>query len=56
MHDLGAPQSSPSAPLPRESSHPPEKRRSKIARWFDSWMRTLGMAFVLFLIIRTFFL
>jgi len=25
-----------------------------VARWFDSWMRSLGMALVLFLIIRTF--
>jgi signal peptidase I len=32
----------------------PETRRSKLARWFDSWMRSLGMALVLFLIIRTF--
>ena len=33
----------------------PEKKRSKLARWFDSWMRSLGMALVLFLIIKTFF-
>ena len=33
---------------------PPERRRSRLARWFDSWMRSLGMALVLFLIIRTF--
>lgn len=26
-----------------------------LARWFDSWMRSLGMALVLFLFIRTFF-
>jgi len=25
-----------------------------MARWFDSWMRSLGMALILFLIIRTF--
>ncbi|HXM39389.1 MAG TPA: signal peptidase I [Gemmatimonadales bacterium] len=35
---------------------PPELRRSVLARWFDSWMRSLGMALVLFLIIRTFLL
>jgi signal peptidase I len=29
--------------------------RSRLARWFDSWMRSLGMALVLFLIIKTFF-
>lgn len=33
---------------------PPETRRSRLARWFDSWMRSLGMALILFLIIRTF--
>ncbi|MGH7675536.1 MAG: S26 family signal peptidase, partial [Gemmatimonadales bacterium] len=32
----------------------PPERRSRLARWFDSWMRVLGMALVLFLIIRTF--
>jgi signal peptidase I len=26
-----------------------------VARWFDSWMRSLGMALVLFLVIKTFF-
>lgn len=31
-------------------------RRSRLARWFDNWMRSLGMALVLFLIIRTFLL
>ena len=35
-------------------SRPPEHRRSTFARWFDSWMRSLGMALVLFLVIRTF--
>src|SRR5207245_7380173 len=33
---------------------PPQRRRSTLARWFDNWMRSLGMALVLFLIIRTF--
>ncbi len=32
-----------------------ERRRSRLARWFDSWMRSIGMALVLFLIIKTFF-
>ena len=32
----------------------PPQRRSRLARWFDNWMRSLGMALVLFLIIRTF--
>src|SRR5207237_9533920 len=40
----------PPPPLSRES------RRSLLGRWFDSWMRSLGMALVLVLIIRTFLL
>src|SRR5947209_16199124 len=55
MHDLGATLAgdgadTPRLPLPRSS------RRSVLGRWFDSWMRSLGMAVVLFLIIRTFLL
>ncbi len=33
---------------------PLDNRRSTLARWFDNWMRSLGMALVLFIIIRTF--
>src|SRR3989454_9186503 len=58
MLDLGAPpagQGAVTAPPPGAAA-PVEKRRSKLARWFDSWMRSLGMALVLFLIIRTFLL
>lgn len=54
MHELGAPRGefgAQPAPLPVA---PPERRRSRLARWFDNWMRSLGMALVLFLIIRTF--
>ncbi|PYO98359.1 MAG: signal peptidase I [Gemmatimonadetes bacterium] len=53
MHDLGAPRpgtGARTAPLP----FAPPQRRSRLARWFDNWMRSLGMALVLFLIIRTF--
>ena len=56
MLDLGAPpagQGAVTAPPPGAAA-PVEKRRSKLARWFDSWMRSLGMALVLFLIIKTF--
>lgn len=54
MHDLGAPKTGSGAyPAPIPFA-PPEKRRSTLARWFDNWMRSLGMALVLFLIIRTF--
>jgi len=42
----------PGVPAPREFPRP---RRSKLWRWFDGWMRSLGMAVVLFLFIRTFF-
>lgn len=54
MLDLGAPVAGPGATA---SGRPvaPERRRSKLARWFDSWMRSLGMALVLFLLIKTFF-
>src|SRR2546425_6238053 len=58
MLDLGAPpagQGAVTAPPPGAAA-PVEKRRSKLARWVDSWMRSLGMALVLFLIIRTFLL
>src|SRR6185436_13115579 len=55
MHDLGAPVTGFGAEPPRPPS-PPPNRRSVLGRWFDSWMRSLGMALVLFLIIRTFLL
>src|SRR5260370_27461507 len=54
MHDLGAPPSGSGAqpaPLPYAS---PEKRRSRLSRWFDNWLRSVGMAFILFVIIKTF--
>src|SRR5260370_5026957 len=56
MHDLGAPPADPGgvAASPPGAPPPPAKRRSKLARWFDSWMRSLGVALVLFLIIKTF--
>jgi signal peptidase I len=54
MQNLGAPPEVQSAsPAPRPSA-PNENHRSTLARWFDSWMRSLGMALVLFLIIKTF--
>src|SRR5256885_14490053 len=56
MLDLGAPLAGNGAePSPRLPS-PPPTRRSVLGRWFDSWMRSLGMAVVLFLLIRTFLL
>src|SRR3989475_3128322 len=53
MHHLGAPPAGNGA-IDASVRHPPEPRRSRLARWFDSWMRSLGMAFVLFLVIKTF--
>lgn len=56
MHDLGAPAGRTDAPHASARPTPPESRRARLVRWFDSWMRSLGMAFVLFLIVRTFLL
>src|SRR5207249_3426898 len=54
MHELGATQAVPGAQHLPAGPTTPEKRRSTLARWFDSWMRMLGMALVLFLLIHTF--
>ena len=56
MHGPGEPRGSNGAAAPRPvvSVNSPVRRRSKLARWFDSWMRSLGMAVVLFLVIKTF--
>jgi len=56
MHQLGAPRGGSGAHVAPVPFAPPEQRRSRLARWFDSWMRSLGMAFVLFLVIKTFLL
>src|SRR2546427_692353 len=56
MHHVGAPRGGSGAHVAPVPFAPPEKRRSRLARWFDSWMRSLGMAFVLFLVIKTFLL
>src|SRR2546426_12185342 len=59
MHDLGgrmADQGARIAPPPvAPLAAAPEKRRSRLARWFDNWLRSVGMAFILFVIIKTFF-
>ena len=54
MHHLGAPKAKTGAHTAPVPFAPLEYRRSRLARWFDNWMRSLGMALVLFLIIRTF--
>ncbi len=54
MHELGALEGRHRASRAMPQGLAPTERRSRLARWFDSWMRVLGMALVLFLIIRTF--
>jgi signal peptidase I len=54
MLHLGDPRANNGAPVAPLPVTPPERQRSRWARWFDNWMRSLGMALVLFLIIRTF--
>lgn len=54
MHDLGAPREQAGETHATPPAVPPVPLRARIGRWFDSWMRSLGMAFVLFLIVRTF--
>src|SRR5438046_8886430 len=54
MHELGAAQAVPGVNHSPAGPTTPEKHRSRLARWFDSWMRMLGMALVLFLLIHTF--
>src|SRR5229473_6702642 len=56
MLDLGAPLAGNGAEPSLRLPSPRPTRRSVLGRWFDSWMRSLGMAVVLFLIIRTFLL
>ena len=63
MHDLGVRREDqgarvappPVAPLAAPPLVAAEKRRSRLARWFDNWLRSVGMAFILFVIIKTFF-
>jgi signal peptidase I len=54
MLHLGAQRADPGAHPAPVPFAPPSRRRSRLARWFDNWMRSLGMALVLFLVIRTF--
>ncbi|MBI1967586.1 MAG: signal peptidase I [Gemmatimonadetes bacterium] len=54
MHHLGAPLAGPGANAAPPPEVPPERRRSRVARWLDSWLRSVGLAFILFLVIKTF--
>lgn len=54
MHELGGPAAGSGATPAPIPFAPSAKRRPALARWFDSWMRSLGMALILFLIVRTF--
>ena len=54
MDELGGQTHRPGAHPAPVPFAPTETRRSTLARWFDNWMRSLGMALVLFVVIRTF--
>ncbi|HUK21423.1 MAG TPA: signal peptidase I [Gemmatimonadales bacterium] len=54
MHDLGAPNTGSGANETPVTGRPDERRRSRFSRWFDSWMRSLGMAVLLFFVLKTF--
>lgn len=58
MHDLGAQQAGTgahTAPVPMTPPDDRERRPSRLSRWFDNWLRSVGMAFILFVVIKTFF-
>src|SRR5690242_11236656 len=56
MHDLGATRNGSGEKATPVTDRPPESRKqqSRLSRWFDSWMRSVALAFVLFVIIKTF--
>lgn len=54
MHDLGAPLTGSGAHSTPVPGRPSEQRQPRLARWFDSWMRSLGIIVLLFLVLRTF--
>jgi signal peptidase I len=51
---LGAPQTGSGAHETPVADHPQQTQQSRLGRWFDSWMRSVGIAFVLFVVIKTF--
>src|SRR6059058_1356910 len=54
MQDLGAPRAGSGARSASLPVAPFEKRQSRLGRWFDNWLRSVGMAVILFVIIKTF--
>src|SRR5690242_10957599 len=54
MLDLGAPRAGTGARTAPVPVAPMEKRQSRLGRWFDNWLRSVGMAVILFIIIKTF--
>src|SRR5438445_4688390 len=54
MLDLGAPRGGPGARTASVPVAPVEKRQSRLGSWFDNWLRSVGMAVILFVIIKTF--
>lgn len=55
MPDAGRPEAPPPSETGLESSAAGRPAGRAWRRWFDSWLRSLGVAFLLFLVIRTFF-
>jgi signal peptidase I len=54
MLDLGGPRAGTGARTAPVPVAPMEKRQSRLGRWFDNWLRSVGMAVILFVIIKTF--
>src|SRR4029077_5488830 len=54
MLHLGAPRAGTGARTAPVPVAPVEKRQSRLGRWFDNWLRSVGMAVILFVIIKTF--
>src|SRR5205085_10953016 len=54
MLHLGAPRAGTGARTASVPVAPAERRQSRLGRWFDNWLRSVGMAVILFIIIKTF--
>jgi signal peptidase I len=54
MHDFGAPSTGSGAHSTPVPERPSERSRPRFARWFDSWMRSLGMVVLLIFVLKTF--
>src|SRR5947208_13831396 len=54
MLALGAPRRGTGARSAPVAVAPAERRQSRLGRWFDTCLRSVGMAVILFIIIKTF--